>query len=112
MPFSHYGAFEASVTSGLILTAAWLGFHPMILGMVVGTWIAPLRPDPNLLAMTLLIPWAFGLPGCPMANTLIAIQARYQTPLRELLKHHRIFGLQMFVFCVVILYLYEWLVSR
>lgn len=112
MPFSHYGAFEASVTSGLILVAAWLGFHPVILGMVVGTWIAPLRPDPNLLAMTLLIPWAFGLPGCPMANTLIAIQARYQTPLRELLKHNRIFGLQMFVFCVAILYLYEWLVSR
>ena len=112
MPFSHYGAFEASVTSGLILVAAWLGFHPVILGMVVGTWVTPLRPDPNLLAMTLLIPWAFGLPGCPMANTLIAIQARYQTPLGGLLKRNRIFGLQMFVFCVAALYLYEWLVSR
>ena len=112
MPFSRYGAFEASVTSGLILIAAWLGFHPVILGMVVGTWVAPLRPDPNLLAMTLLIPWAFGLPGCPMANTLIAIQALYHTPLPELLKHNRIFGFQMFLFCVATLYLYEWLVSR
>jgi hypothetical protein len=109
MPFRHYGAFEASITSGLILVAAWLGFHPVILGMVVGPWVAPLKPDPNLLAMTLLIPWAFGLPGCPMANTLIAIQARYHTPLRELLKRNRIFGLQMFVLCVAVLYLYEWL---
>ena len=59
--------------------------------------------------MTLLIPWAFGLPGCPMSNTLIAIQARYQTPLSELLKRNRVFGLQMFAFCVATLYLYEWL---
>ena len=111
IPFSRYGAFEASVTSGLILIASWLGFHPVILGMVVGTWLAPLGPDPNLLAMTLLIPWAFGLPGSPMSNTIIAIHARYQTPLNELLKRNRIFGLQMFVFCVAALYLYEWLVS-
>jgi hypothetical protein len=112
VPFTHYGAFEASVVSGLILAAAWLGFHPVILGMVAGTWVAPLGPDPNLLAMTLLIPWAFGLPGCPMSNTIIAIQARYQTPLRELLKRNRIFGLQMFAFCVAMLYLYEWLSAR
>jgi hypothetical protein len=62
--------------------------------------------------MTLLIPWAFGLPGCPMANTLIAVQARYLTPLRELLNRNRFFGLQMFVLCVPILYLYEWLMGR
>ena len=112
MPFSRYGAFEASITSGLIVAAAWVGFHPVILGMVAGTWVAPLAPDPNLLAMTLLIPWAFGVPGCPMSNTLIAIQARYQTPLKELLKRNRIFGLQMFVFCVAMLYLYEWLTTH
>ena len=112
IPFSHYGAFEASVTSGLIVVAAWLGFHPVILGMVVGTWVAPLGPDPNLLAMTMLIPWAFGLPGSPMSNTLIAMQARYQTPLRELLRRNRAFGLQMFAFCVAVLYLYEWFVGR
>jgi hypothetical protein len=33
-----------------------------------------------------------------MANTLIAIQARYHTSLPELLKHNRIFGFQMFLF--------------
>lgn len=112
IPFSRYGAFEASLTSSLILLASWLGFHPVILGMVVGTWLAPLGPDPNLLAMTMLIPWAFGLPGSPMSNTMIAIHARYQTPLSELLRRNRIFGLQMFVFCIAALYLYEWLVSR
>ena len=112
IPFSRYGAFEASLTSGLIVIASWLGFHPVILGMVVGTWLAPLNPDPNLLAMTMLIPWAFGLPGSPMSNTMIAIHARYHTPMRELLKHNRIYGLQMFVFCVIALHLYEWLVSR
>jgi hypothetical protein len=29
--------------------------------------------------------------------------------MRELLRHNRIFGLQMFVFCVAALYLYEWM---
>jgi hypothetical protein len=47
-----------------------------------------------------------------MANTLIAIQARYHTPLQDLLKHNRIFGFQMFLFCLATLYLYAWLVSR
>jgi len=47
-----------------------------------------------------------------MANTLIAIQARYETPMRELLRRNRIFGLQMFGFCVAMLYLYEWLAGR
>jgi hypothetical protein len=47
-----------------------------------------------------------------MANTVIVIQARYHTPLPELLTHNRLFGFQMFLFCVATLYLYEWLVSR
>jgi hypothetical protein len=28
------------------------------------------------------------------------------------LKHNRIYGLKMFVFCVAALYLYEWLANR
>ena len=107
VPFSRFGAFEASVTITAITLAAWIGFHPVILGMVVAPWLLTLRPDPNLLAMTVILSWAIGLPGCPMSNTVLALHARYGVPARELLRRNRIFGAQMLVLCVAALYAYE-----
>lgn len=110
VPFSRFGAFEASVTTAALMLAAWIGLHPMILGMVVAPWIVPLNPDANLLAMSVMMPWAIGLPGCPMSNTVLALHARYGVPTAELLRRNRIFGLQMLVPCVAVLYCYEWAV--
>lgn len=109
VPFSRFGAFEASVTVVALVVAAWIGFHPVILGMVVAPWIVPLDPDPNLLALSVIMPWAIGLPGCPMANTVLSLHARYGVPVRELLRRNRVFGLQMLVLCVGVLYCYEWM---
>ena len=106
VPFDHFGAFEASVTVGAIVLAAWAGFHPVILCMVVGPWIATLGPDPTLLAMTILMPWAIALPGCPMSNTVLSLHARYQIDMRDLLRRNRLFGLQMYVLSVIVIYLY------
>jgi len=106
VPFDHYGAFEASITIGVVVLAAWAGFHPVILCMVVGPWIATLEPDPTLLAMTMLIPWAIGLPGCPMSNTVLSLHARYQIGLSELLRRNRLFGLQMYGLSVIVIYAY------
>jgi hypothetical protein len=110
VPFSRFGAFEASVTTVALTLAAWAGFHPVILGMVVAPWLLTLNPDPNLLALTVIMPWAIALPGCPMSNTLLALHARYGVPTRELLRRGRIFGAQMLVLCVGVLYCYERLV--
>ena len=108
VPFDHFGAFEASVTVGVIVLVAWAGFHPVMLCMVVGPWIATLKPDPTLLAMTILMPWAIGLPGCPTSNTVLSVHARYHVGIGELLRRNRLFGLQMYVLCVIVLYLYAW----
>src|SRR5688572_23572159 len=91
VPFSRFGAFEASITTIAITLAAWIGFHPVILGMVVAPWLLTLKPDPNLLAMSVIMPWAIGLPGCPMSNTVLALHARYGVPARELLRRNRMF---------------------
>ena len=112
VPFEHSGAFEASVTVAVIVLVAWAGFHPVILCMVAGPWIATLKPDPTLLAMSLLMPWAIGLPGSPMSNTVLSVHARYQIGFGELLRRNRLFGLQMYVLCVIVLHLYAWLVLR
>jgi hypothetical protein len=74
----------------------------------VGPWIATLKPDPTLLAMTILMPWAIGLPGCPTSNTVLSVHARYHVGIAELLRRNRLFGLQMYVLCVIVLYLYAW----
>ena len=108
VPFEHYGAFEASLTVAIIVLVAWAGFHPVMLCMVAGPWIATLKPDPTLLAMTILMPWAIGLPGCPTSNTVLSVHARYHIGIRELLRRNRVFGLKMYALCVVVLYGYAW----
>jgi len=107
LPFERFGATEAGITATVITFAAWLGFHPVILGMVVGPWLAQLNPDPNLLAMSLLMPWAFGLTACPLGNTILAMNARYQVSTRELLNRNRVFSFQMLVLSIVVLQIYE-----
>lgn len=106
VPFAHYGGLEASITGAVIVLAAWAGLHPVILCMVAGPWIATLDPDPTFLAMSLLMPWAIGLSGCPMSNTVLGIHARYQIPVGELLRRNRLFGLQMFSLNVMVLFVY------
>jgi hypothetical protein len=107
LPFNHFGATEAGYTATAMTVAAWLGFHPVILGMVVGPWIAQLNPDPNLLAMSLLMPWAIGLTACPLGNTILAVHARYQIPTRALLNRNRVFSAQMLVLSLIVLQIYE-----
>jgi hypothetical protein len=106
LPFDRFGGIEASVVLLVINLFAWLGLHPVIMVSVVGPWLAPLHPDPTLLAMTFLMTWGVGLTSCPMANTLLAMSARYGVPFRELLDRNRVYSLQVTLLCVVVLNLY------
>lgn len=106
VPFAQFGGFEASILLIVITALAWLGFHPVIMVSVVGPWLAPLDPDPNLLAMTFLMTWGIGLTGCPMSNTMLAMQGRYQAPFAELLRNNRVFSLKMTLVSVVVVNLY------
>jgi hypothetical protein len=112
VPFTHFGGMEASIVLIAITLLAWIGFHPVILVSVVGPWLAPLNPDPNLLAMTFLMTWGIGLVGCPMSNTLLAMQGRYQAPFRELLRNNRMFSFKMTLLCVVAVNLYAAFLSN
>jgi len=106
VPFARFGGMEASVVLVVITLLAWVGFHPVIMVSVVGPWLAPLDPNPNLLAMTFLMTWGIGLVGCPMSNTMLAMQGRYQAPFRELLRENRAFSLKMTLLSVAALNLY------
>lgn len=106
LPFREFGALEAGLTVAAIVIAAWIGFHPLIFCSVIGPWIAPITSDPNLLALTCLFAWGIGLPGCPMSNTVLALHARYGTPVAELLKRNRIFGFELLLVAAALFAIY------
>jgi hypothetical protein len=107
LPFARFGAFEASVVLVAINLLAWLGLHPVIMVSVAGPWLAPIGPDPTLLAMTFLMTWGIGLPACPMANTLLAMQGRYQIDYRAVLARNRVFSFWLTLAAIAVLYAYS-----
>jgi hypothetical protein len=106
LPFSQFGAFEASIVLIVMNICAWLGLHPIILVSVLGPWLMPLKPDQTLLAMTFLMSWGVGLTACPMSNTMLAMAGRYGLPFRALLGMNRRFSIKVTVICIAVLYLY------
>lgn len=108
VPFERFGGREASFIFLGISAFAWLGFHPVILISVVGTWLMPLDPDPTLLAITFLMTWGITLPACPMANTLVAVHGRYGVPFGDLLRRNRRFSFTMSIPALAVLNVYAY----
>lgn len=106
VPYERYGWKEASLTFVITNLFAWIGFHPVILASVIGPWLAPLHPDPNLVAMTFLMSWGIALTACPMSNTMLALNGRYGIPFATLLARNRSYSALMTVVCVAAIYLY------
>ncbi len=107
VPLERYGAAQASMVFVVTTVFAWIGFHPVILASVIGPWLAPLNPDPNLVAMTFLMSWGVGLTACPMSNTMLALHGRYQVPYATLLARNRRYSAVMTLVCVGVLFVYE-----
>jgi hypothetical protein len=111
LPFSKFGALEASLVLIVMNVCAWLGLHPIILVSVLGPWLMPLKPDQTLLAMTFLMSWGVGLTACPMSNTMLAMAGRYGLPFGELLGMNRRFSIKMTAICIAVLYGYAAITS-
>lgn len=106
VPFERYGAVEASITFIVTNLFAWIGFHPVILASVIGPWLAPLDPDPNLVAMTFLMSWGVALTACPMSNTILALHGRYGISMRALLAGNRVFSALLTAVGIAVMLLY------
>lgn len=106
LPFSQFGAFEASIVLVVMNVSAWIGLHPIILVSVLGPWLMPLKPDQTLLAMPFLMSWGFGLTACPMSNTMLAMAGRYGLPFGELLRQNRRYSIRMTAVGIAVLYVY------
>jgi len=77
LPFTEFGPAQASMLLLVIVGAAFVGVHPVIAVTVCGTWLAPLHPEPTLLAATFTMGWAIGVPAGPLSGLHLAMQGRY-----------------------------------
>lgn len=77
LPFNQFGPMQAGLILIVMVGAAALGVHPIISIAACGVWLASLHPEPNLLAITLLMAWAIGVPANPLSGLHLMMQGRY-----------------------------------
>ena len=77
VPFAHFDAQAASIALGVTVTVAILGVHPVVTLTTIAALVAPLDPDPNLVALTFVMGWSIGCAVSPFSGTSVTLHARY-----------------------------------
>ena len=95
---SHFGPWQASLLLLIMVALASIGVHPVISIATAGSLLAPLHPDPNLLAMTFLMTWASGVTSSPFSGIHLALQGRYDVSAYALARGNA--GLILLMLCM------------
>lgn len=106
LPFERFGPPQASVLLVVMIGLAALGVHPVITIAACGVWLAPLHPEPNLLAITLLMAWGIGVPANPLSGLHLIMQGRYRIDGYAFLRWNAGYVLKCLGAGVALLYLY------
>jgi hypothetical protein len=77
LPFARFGAFEAAIVLAVMIVLAAVGIHTVISITMTAAWLAPLHPEPTLLALVFVQSWAIGLAAGPMSGIHLALQGRF-----------------------------------
>ncbi len=107
--FSQFGPAQASATLLVMLLLAFLGIHPLISISLLGPLVAPLDPDPDLLALVCLSAWAMGVTLGPLSGVHLSLQGRYGADARQLVRWNLGYGAWMVLAIVGMLHLYGYL---
>lgn len=106
LPFTRFGPPQASLVLVVMVGLAAFGVHPIITIAACGAWLAPLHPNPNLLAMTLLMAWGIGVPANPLSGLHLMMQGRYGIDGYAFLRWNAGYVLKCLGAGVVLLYAY------
>lgn len=106
VPFTGYGVMEAGITLAVMVAIALVGVHPVIGVAAFGTLLAPLHPDPNLLAMTFLAAWSLGVSSSPFSGMNLALQGRYGVPALDFLRWNLFYSVRMIAVTVAAMAVY------
>ncbi len=104
LPMDQVGPLEASLVLAGMIVLCVLGIHAVISITMVAAWLAPLDPDPLLMAMVYTQCWAIGLAASPMSGIHLALQGRYGLSAVTLARENGRYCLQAYAMAVVALF--------
>ncbi|MCB1915343.1 MAG: hypothetical protein KDG52_06470 [Rhodocyclaceae bacterium] len=104
LPFGHFGALQAALVLGGMIGAALVGVHAVISISLVSAWLAPISPDPVLLATIFTQSWAIGLAVGPLSGIHLALQGRYGLPAAGLARANAAYGARAYGLAVLWLF--------
>ena len=107
LPFEQFTAAEAGWTVLATAIIAFFGVHPVVMVTAAATVLAPLQPDPNLLAMTFVMSWGIGCSLCPLSGTNLVLHGRYGVNNWFIARKNIGFAAALIMAAVVVMYLYQ-----
>lgn len=72
-----YDGQAAALLLAMMVLISALGIHPVISIAVATPLLAPINPDPQLLALTYVLVWSIGTSASPLSGINLIIQGRY-----------------------------------
>jgi len=95
LPFATFGGLEAAILLGGLVGVAVMGVHPVIGISLAAALVAPLDPDPSLLASTFLAAWGIGVAVSPFSALNLSMQGGFGIRASDILRWNMPFGLAL-----------------
>jgi hypothetical protein len=96
--------FPVAASSLLAMVALSIaGIHPVISIAILGAWLAPLHPDPDLLGTVFLCSWAIGVVAAPLSGMNLALHGRYGVRGKSVIRWHYRYVLVMLLAAILLL---------
>ncbi|KAF0282014.1 hypothetical protein [Spiribacter roseus] len=86
LPFERFGGPQAGLLLALLVGLAIVGVHPVIGVAAAAAVVAPLDPDPSLLASCFLAAWGIGVAVSPLSAVNLALQGAYSLQPLQILR--------------------------
>lgn len=77
LPVTGFGALEAGLLLAALVALSIVGVHPVIGVAAAAAVVAPLDPNPSLLASCFLAAWGIGVAVSPLSAMNLALQGAY-----------------------------------
>lgn len=109
VPFEQWDAQSASAMLVTTLAVSMIGVHPVIVVSTAAALLAPIDPDPTLLAMVFSMGWGIGCAVNPLSGTILALHGRYGINNWALARSNLAFAATLCIFAIGLLHTYAWL---
>lgn len=99
---AHFGPLQSALVLAGMIGLCVIGVHAVISIAMVSAWLAPISPDPLLLAAVFTQCWAIGLAVSPMSGIHLALQGRYGLSAGALARGNARYCLQAYLAAVAV----------